>query len=156
MKYYLRPGFALLMFALLNATTVLAETEKKMVIAFKADGFELTETDINSLAVGEAKTIETDSGKVIDILRTSDGAEIYVDGELLEMDFNHDGLHADHAVETHVEIICDSDAEESDCADKMILVSDAEDINFEELHEMHKDGEDHKVIIIKKKIVSKD
>ncbi len=37
------------------------------------------------------KTIETDSGKIIDILRTADGAEIYVDGELLEMNFDDEG-----------------------------------------------------------------
>jgi len=94
--------------------------------------------------------------KIIDILRTSDGAEIYVDGELLKLNSNHDGLHEEHIMEKHVEIICDSDEEESDCADKMIWVSSDEDIDIEELHEMHKNDEDHKVIVIKKKIVSKD
>jgi len=49
MKRYLKPVFALSMFALLNATTVLAETEQKMVIALKTDGFELTETNISTL-----------------------------------------------------------------------------------------------------------
>jgi hypothetical protein len=114
MKRYLIPVFALSVFALLNATSVLAETEKKMVIALKTDGFELIETDISTLTVGEAQTIETDGGKVIDILRTTDGAEIYVDGELLEMNFNHEGLHEEHVMEKHVEIICDSD-EEAHC-----------------------------------------
>jgi hypothetical protein len=153
MKRYLIPVFALLVFALLNATSVLAETEKKMVIALKTDGSELIETDISTLAVGEAQTIETDGGKVIDILRTTDGAEIYVDGELLEMNFNHEDQHEEHVMEKHVEIICDSDEEESDCLDKMIWVSSDEDIDIEELHEMHKNGEGHKVIVIKKKIV---
>ena len=156
MKRYLKPVFTLSMFALLNATTVLAETEQKMIIALKTDGFELTETDISTLAVGEAQTIETDGGKVIDILRTSEGAEIYVDGELLEMNFSHEGLHEENGMEKHVEIICDSDEEESDCADKMIWVSSDEDIDIEELHEMHKNDEGHKVIVIKKKIVAKD
>ena len=154
MKHYLKPVFALSVCAILNATTVLAESEQKMVIALKTDGMELTETDISTLAIGEAQTIETDGGKVIDIIRTSEGAEIYVDGELLEMNFNHEGLHEEHVMEKHVEIICDSGEEEFDCADKMIWVSSDEDI--EEIHEMHKNGEDHKVIVIKKKIVVKD
>ena len=31
--------------------------------------------------LGESQTIETNNGKVIDLLRTADGVEIYVDGE---------------------------------------------------------------------------
>ena len=141
MNRYLKPVFALSMFALLNAATVLAETEEKMVIALKTDAFELTETD---------------GGKVIDILRTSDGVEIYVDGELLEMNFSHEGRHEEHSMEKHVEIICDSDEEESDCAEEMIWVSSDEDVDIEELNEMHKNDEGHKVIVIKKKIIAKD
>ena len=111
MKHYLRPVFALFVLALLTSASVFAETREKMVIALQTDDFELAETDISSLAIGEAKTIETDSGKVIDILRTNDGAEIYVDGELLEMNFNDDNLHEEHMMEKHVEIVCDSEEE---------------------------------------------
>ena len=96
MKHYLRPVFALFALALLTSGYVFAETREKMIIALQTDDFELAETDISSLAIGEAKTIETDSGKVIDILRTNDGAEIYVDGELLEMNFNEDNLHEEN------------------------------------------------------------
>ena len=140
MKHYLRPVFALVVLLLLTAISVQAVAGGKMVIALKTDDFELAETDISELAVGEAQTIETESGTVIDILRTADGADIYVDGELLEMNFDDAGLHEVHVMEEHVEIVCDDD----------------EDLDLEELHESHQSGEGHKVIVIKKEIVSED
>lgn len=197
MKHYLRPVFALATIALLSATSVQAESMEKMVIALKTDRFELTETDISDLAIGEGQTIETESGKVIDILRTADGAEIYVDGELLEMNFDNDSLHEGHMVKKHVEVICEdgeecdhnvfvfstgerdaaswssndgeniiihkeielsctSDEEGTSCDDNMIFISEGGDIDFEELHELHTDGEAHKVIVIRKEIRSQD
>ena len=197
MKHYLKPVFVLATFAFLAANSVQADTKEKMVIALKTNDFELTETDISALAIGEGQTIETEGGKVIDILRTADGAEVYVDGELLEMDFDHEGLHEEHMVRKHVEIICDEDEEcdknvviltgEDDhisdfmtedghtviihkeielsctdgdegtnCDEKLVWVSEDEDIDLEELHEMHQGEQGHKVIVIKKKVVSED
>ncbi len=197
MKYCLEPFFVLLALAFLATTSVQADTQEKMVIALKTSDFELTETDISELAIGEAQTIETESGKVIDILRTADGAEIYVDGELLEMNFDEEGLHEQHMVKKHVEIICDDDEDcdenvfvlhgedhdisqlvspdgetivihkeieiectddegETSCSDKMVWISDDEDIDIEELHEMHKNQEGHKVIVIRKEIDTDD
>ena len=197
MKHYLQPVFVLMALALLATTSVQAGNQEKMVIALKTSDFELTETDISELAIGEAQTIETESGKVIDILRTADGAEIYVDGELLEMNFDKEGLHEQHMVKKHVEIICDDDEEcdenvfvlhgedhdishlvsadgeniviheeieiectdddgETSCTDKMVWMSDDGDIDIEELHEMHKNQEGHKVIVIKKEIDTDD
>ena len=197
MKHYLRPVFALAMLLLLTVISVQAATGEKMVIALKTDDFELAETDISELAVGEAQTIETESGTVIDILRTTGGADIYVDGELLEMNFDDEGLHEEHVMEKHVEIVCDDDEECSEhvivlggddshnsewvtadgenvfihkeveitctddedttaCSDRMIWISDDENIDLEELHESHQSGEGHKVIVIKKEIVSED
>lgn len=126
MKHYLKPVFALATFAFLAASSAQAGSEEKMIIALKTDNFELTETDISTLAVGEAQTIETDSGKVIDILRTTDGVEIYVDGELLEINLDQDGLHEQHMVRKHVEIICDGD---EGCDENIImLTSETSDI----------------------------
>ena len=196
MKHYFRPVLALFVLTILTSASVFAETREKMVIALQTDDFELAETDISTLAIGEAKTIETDSGKVIDILRTNDGAEIYVDGELLEMNFNDDNLHEEHMMEKHVEIVCDSeeecdenifvlsgdghdesewvmadgehvsihseieitcdDEEGSDCSHEMLLISDASDIDLEELHEQHGSGEAHKIIVINKVHVTED
>jgi len=148
MNRYLNLNFAIILLAIFVSGTVLAEAEEKMIIALKTDHFEVAETDISTLAVGEAKTIETDSGKVIDIIRTADGAEIYVDGELLEMDFDHEGLHEEHMIRKHVEIIC---AEGEDC-DKHIVMHAEGDTDIEALHELHANGEAHKVIVIKKEI----
>ena len=197
MKHCLRPVFTLAVLLLLTATSVQAVAGEKMVIALKADDFELAETDISELALGEAQTIETESGTVIDILRTADCADIYVDGELLEMNFDDEGLHEVHMMEEHVEIVCDDDEECSKhvimlgdddshnsewvtadgenvfihkeveisctddedgttCSDRMIWISDDEDLDFEELHESHQSDEGHKIIVIKKEIVSED
>ena len=152
MKHYLKSVFTLTALALISANSVYAETE--MIIALKTDNFELTETDISTLAVGEAKTIETDSGSIIDILRTADGAEIYVDGKLLEMDFDHEGVHGEHMIRKHVEVICEGD---EGCDENVItVVSGDEDIDLEEFHEIHKGEEGHKVIVIKKQINTED
>lgn len=204
MKGYLKPIFALAALALLMTGTVQADTEEKMIIALKTDDFEMTETDISSLAIGESQTIETDSGQVIDLLRTADGVEIYVDGELLEMSFDSEGLHeegshGDHMIMKHVEIICDddeecdknvfvftgddtdiasfvtddgehivmhkeieltctADEEGTSCADKMVWISEGDNIDLQELHEMHMqgEGEGHKVIVIKKHVITED
>jgi len=85
--------------------------ENHMVIALATDDFELAETDISDLEIGDAETIYTESGKTIDLLRTAEGVEIYVDGELLETGLEsgvgvHDGHHAVHK---HVEVVCDTD-----------------------------------------------
>jgi hypothetical protein len=121
MKYLFKTVLALTTFVILAATSVQAENRKKMIVALKTSDFELTETDISSLAVGAAQTIETESGRVVDILRTVDGAEIYVDGELLEMDFDDDALHEKHMVRTHhVEIECENDEE---CDKNVIILS---------------------------------
>ena len=128
MKHYLRPIFTLAALLLLTATSVQVTAGEKMVIALKTDDFELAETDISELAVGEAQTIETESGTVIDILRTADGAEIYVDGELLEMNFDGEGLHEEHVMEKHMEIVCDDDEE---CIKHVIVLGDDDSHNSE-------------------------
>ena len=69
MKHTMKAIFSLAALALLITTSAQAGSKEKMVIALKTDDFTLAETDVSSLAVGEAQTIETDSGKVIDILR---------------------------------------------------------------------------------------
>ena len=197
MKHYIKVIFSLTALSFFAVASVQAQTHEKMVIALKTDDFELTETDVSDLAIGESQTIETDSGKIIDILRTADGVELYIDGELLEMDHESGGLHAQHKIQKHVEILCDSDAEcdknvfvftgddtdvsawvtdegehvmlhedielscstdgeESACSEKVIWMSDGEEVDLEELHEMHAGGENHKVIMIKKEVIAED
>jgi len=197
MKYLFRTVLALTFLTILAATSVQAETQKKMVVALKTHDLELTEMDISSLAVGEGQTVETESGRVIDILRTTDGAEIYVDGELLETDFDADGLHEEHMIRKHVEVECEDgeecdksvvilsgdngdlhelmthegdnvfihkeielsctdDEEGTSCSDKMVWVSEGDEIDLEEIHELHTSGDAHKVIVIKTEIITED
>lgn len=124
----------------------MAGDREKMVIELKTNDFQVAETDISNLSVGEAKTILTDSGKTVDILRTEDGVEIYVDGELLEMPEMHEAH--DQAVHEHVEVVCVSDGEEdgsadSECDHDMMFFSD-EDIDIEALGEH---GTESRVIV---------
>ena len=155
MKHNLGPVFALLALALLTSASALAQTRGKVVIALETDDFELAETDISTLAIGEAQTIETDSGKIIDILRTNDGAEIYVDGELLEMNFKHESLHEEHIMNKHVEIVCENGEE---CDEDIFIINhgEDEDIDLERLHAEHGIDEGHKLIVIKKVQVTED
>ncbi len=117
--------------------------EKKMVIALKTDEFNLPETDISHLEIGDAETIVTDSGQTIDLLRTEEGVEIYVDGELLEMGMDGDaGIHGDHkVVHKRVEVICDDDEE---CEETVWMSGDDE-------MEQHSEHHAEKIIIIKRK-----
>jgi hypothetical protein len=124
-----------------NAAGDGAEVEKNMVIALETDEFELQETDISHLAVGESETIVTEGGQTIDLLRTADGVEIYVDGELLET-----GLHGDPAlhggyevIHKRVEVVCE---DEGSC-EKLVWVSDDADIDLDMLSEV-----DHEVIML--------
>ncbi|MFC1689846.1 hypothetical protein ACFL07_09375 [Pseudomonadota bacterium] len=88
-----------------------AVEDEHIVIALSTDDFELAETDISDMEVGDAQTFNTESGKRIDLLRTEDGVEIYMDGELIET-----GLHGEHdlheghkVVHKEVEVICNTD-----------------------------------------------
>ena len=131
----------------------LAEEEKKMVIQLKTSDFELAETDISDLDIGESETIVTESGKTIDLLRTAEGVEIYVDGELMEMPEmgGHSMHHGDHdgkMMKKHKRIVieCDIDGEageDHECGEDMVFIGDG-DFDVEALHA---DGEAHKVIV---------
>lgn len=126
--------------------TAIAGDQEKMVVALKTSDFEVAETDISELAIGEAKTILTDSGKTVDILRTENGVDIYVDGELMEMPAM-DGAH-DHEIHQNVEIECitdsrDTEGSDTDCDHDMMFISD-EDLDFEATGE---DGAERKVLV---------
>ena len=116
------------------------KTERKHVIALKTGDFELAETDVSDLAVGESETIVTDSGKTIDLLRTVDGLEVYVDGQMIDMNFSEaNGLHGDHeGLHRKIEIVC---TDEEEC-DDVVWVSEGEDIHVE----LHADGEANHLI----------
>lgn len=117
MKHLFKPILLLALMTALTSLSMSVQAKEKMVIALKTSDFELTETDISSLAVGESQTIETGNGTLIDIIKTVDGAEIYVDGELLDMDQPHHG----HETTRHVEVTCD---DEGNCEEDVIVIAD--------------------------------
>ena len=150
MKHTVFPLIIAAFFSLTNTPVYAGEEpvvieEKKMIVQLKTDDVELYETDISHLEVGDAETIYTESGKRIDLLKSKDGVEIYIDGELLDIP-----AHDEHrVVHKHVEVIC----EEGDECDEHAWISDDSDMDLEGMHEAH--GE--KMIIIKKKVeVAKD
>jgi hypothetical protein len=109
-----------------------ADHEKKMVVAVKTNDFELVETDISHLGVGESEIIQTEDGRTIDLLRTTEGVEIYLDGELVDLAGLHDGSGEHRVVKHRVKIICEGDEEESECEEKVWM---SDDIDLEALHE---------------------
>lgn len=126
MKHCLKLFFALLATITFATTPIQASDEKKVIIEVETDSFKLAATDVSSLAVGESKTIETESGKVVDILRTLDEFEIYVDGELLDLGLHHDPDSEMHVISNHVEVFCDEDDEDQCGKHIFIHTRDAE------------------------------
>ena len=117
-----------------------AEEEKQIVIALTTDDFELTATDVSHLAVGEAETIHTEGGKTIDLLRTADGIEVYIDGELLDSGLESLGEDGGHEViHSRIEIRCDDDSDECE----HWAWHSGEDLDLQGLH-----GEEHGMITI--------
>jgi hypothetical protein len=164
MKDYFKPVLALATALVFFTASVTANSEEKMMIAVQTDDFTLAETDVSELAIGESQSIETDSGKIIDVLRTSDGVELYIDGELLEVDLVNEGLHKEHMLEnlheiereSDLEISCHNDADESDCGERVLLISDGEGHDLDELLEMHVPGEGSQIIVIEKEVITED
>lgn len=133
--------FVLSTSSLLAGEDVEKIVEEKYIVVLSTDDFELEETDLSHLAVGDAETILTESGKTVDLLRTEDGIEIYIDGELLDIGMGDVELHGSHKIiHTDVEIICDEDEE----CEENIWISEDGDIDLEALHA----SGDHKVIMI--------
>ena len=142
--------------------------DQKMVVALTTPHFEIAETDISHLAVGESETIVTDSGRTVDLLRTEDGVEVFLDGVKLDIPMEGE----EHVIHEEIEIHCDSD---EDC-ETLTWISEDGEIDLEALEgayrtivirreteisggeadidvEVESEGEGHeeKVIIIRKK-----
>ena len=105
------------------------EGEETIVISIVTDDFAIEDADLSHLAVGDAETFVTDGGKTVDMLRTDDGIEIYVDGELIE----GGDVSADKHIVREIHIVCDEEAE--DCSEDMTWVEGLEDLEIESLHE---------------------
>jgi hypothetical protein len=144
MRNCIIPLFALsLVFAgVASAGEDAAVHEKKMVVALKSDDFDLVQTDISHLGVGESEIIQTEDGRIIDLLRTTEGVEIYIDGELLDLASLHDDDSVHKVMHREVKVICEGDEDETECAESIWM---SDDMDLEALHE---EG-DHVIMIHK-------
>lgn len=106
-----------LLAALLAASVAPAgetEHQHELKIMLATDGDDVIDTDISDLEVGESQSFVTKSGKTIDIIRTAEGAEVYIDGELQELGFGDLEAHGEHViVHRDVEVECISDNPEA-------------------------------------------
>jgi hypothetical protein len=124
------------------------------------DDFELDETDVSDLEIGESMSFYTDNGREVLILRQEDGFDISVDGESIALPRMSAGGHGGHSGVKVItkEIVCDSDGEECDHEfiniheggdfEVLHLAGEELDLNIEVLRELHcdADGEcDHDV-----------
>lgn len=112
-----RPSLLLLaaLFCTAGASQALAGDQeiRTHVIQVETDGSDVIEADVSDLELGESLNFVTDSGRVIDILKATEGIEIYIDGELLDAHGDHhdlEQLHRDIAIhEEQLEIHCDEE-----------------------------------------------
>jgi hypothetical protein len=125
MKHCFKSVYALIATAIFATAPGHANDEKNLVVSIQTDSINLSGTDITSLAVGESKTIETESGRYIDLLRTVDGVEIYIDGELVDPHLTHDPESEFHIISKHVEITCDDELENS--CEKHVVIHTKDD-----------------------------
>jgi hypothetical protein len=107
--------------ALMAGEEALKPVEEKYVIAIKTDDFELAETDVSGLATGESKTIVTDDGTTIDILRTQDGLEMYVDGVLAELNLNDLAAGDPTGLHKTIQVTC---LDSGECEERMWISED--------------------------------
>ena len=119
------------------ATSTSAVAERKAVIAISGDDYTLEETDVSHLGVGESEIIETESGKVIEILREDTGFTIFVDGEMLPKPPEAPAM----AMHISKEVVCDDTGE---CSEEVHVLKDGEEL--EGLDDL--EGEHHKRIMI--------
>jgi len=67
--------------------------EREIKIKLKTDDFELSETDLSHLEIGDSERLYTDDGQEIFITRNEHGMTVEVDGKTIEM---LDGLQPGH------------------------------------------------------------
>jgi hypothetical protein len=102
--------------AVLLAATVQADHEQKtkIKIAISDDGaeeqtfvFDSQDAgfDLQSLQVGEVRSITDRNGTTANVRRTDDGFELDLNGKTIELPVlhEHDGMHGEHKVEVHVD-----------------------------------------------------
>jgi len=105
--------FTVFLWVCLIATAAIAGEEHRthIKIAVGGDGIDHqviefdgqdSDIDLQSLAVGESKTLTDTTGKEVTVTRTENGLEFGVDGKKIEIDHLLDGMHGEHDMDNIV------------------------------------------------------
>ncbi len=100
--------------ACLIATAAMAGEEHRTQIKIAVDGegtdhqfieFDSSDSDIDlqSLEVGESKTLTDTGGKEVTVTRTKKGLEFDVEGEIIEFDHMPGGMHGEHDIDIKID-----------------------------------------------------
>jgi hypothetical protein len=120
------------------------------------DDAEMIEADVSHLQPGESEVFVTESGRTVDLLRTRDGMEIYIDGELVETAPDEAALARIHLAEEHIagrngeeitwseDIEIDCRAEDEETCSELVFI--AREGDFEDLQAL---AGDHEVRVIR-------
>lgn len=160
----------LVLFGTFSAQASEQTKAERMVIVNTGDDSRHIETiDASELELGDAKTVFTEDGKTIDVLRTVDGLEIYINGKEVEIpDIPLDFAHMKHGMDIDFEhdIECISDDEEECDIHGLMVMTDDVIVNSDSMEDgkhiirIHKElegaaeghSEQHEVIMIKRRI----
>ena len=100
--------------ALFTTALLAGETRhEKKVFMLKAGDGEVVEADVSDLGLGESRSFVTESGRMVDLLQTPEGLEVYLDGELIDLSGSDEALH-EHLMHARAlaEERCDGDCED--------------------------------------------
>ena len=171
---------ALLLASAFSSPLIAEETVQSLhVIKVGTSEADLIEADVSDLELGESRSFVTESGKTVDILKTPEGMEIYIDGERIDIG-DASNLHHGHTEghERKVVIKCDDPEgcddmlaemmdqeeenvfvmrreievvcdEDEECEQKVWIEGDRESLS--DADSLH-DGDGHKVIVIRKEV----
>jgi len=105
-----------------------------IIMKLKSDEVELDEIDVSDLEVGDAHTVFTDGGETVDILRTVEGFEIYIDGEELKIPnvpLHMESLAGNMNFSSDIEVECVNEDDDDCDAHGMIIMSGDEDTEID-------------------------
>ncbi len=122
-----------------------AEDGLEMLIDIRTDDVRIEHMDISNLNTGDVETIYSEDGKIIDVMKTADGVEIFIDGE--KLDIPTLGLHSLHgdghdAKHIMVKLLCECESGEDCAADEHWTIINGDDVQVD-------DAITHRIIVRK-------
>ena len=155
--YLIAPSFLFLScfpISYLTSGPAVAGGQEPEIIEVMAEDFVIGPLDISHLENGDSETVFTEDGRTIDILRSIEGIEIFIDGEPLGLPSLHH--HEGSSIELEIECISD-DHQGCSNSDQLIVNEDHDVMVIKDTHgSSHHDPEteepEHRKVIIIKEI----